>query len=60
MICVTISTITDAGIFPMFRQTFAHPIEAIRNANADEYERNWRSLAATAGVVIRVDKETVQ
>lgn len=60
MIRVTISTITDAGVFPMFRQPFDHPVEAMRMAQADEYERNWRSLAATAGVMIRVDRETVQ
>lgn len=60
MIRVTISTITDAGAFPMFRQQFTHPVETIRNANAEEYERNWRSLAAKAGVMIRVDREEMR
>lgn len=59
MITVTISTVTDSGVLPQFRQPFTHPIEAVRMAQADEYERNLRSLAATAGVVIRVDKEVL-
>lgn len=60
MIRVTISAVTDAGVFPQFRQPFNHPVEAVRMAQAEEYERNWRSLAAKAGVMIRVDKETVR
>lgn len=60
MIRVTISTITDAGVFPMFRQPFTHPVEAVRLAHADDYERNFRSLAAKVGIMIRVDKETVR
>lgn len=57
MITVTISTVTDGGVLPQFRQPFDHPVEAVRMAQADEYERDWRSLAETAGVVIRIDRE---
>lgn len=59
MIRVTISTVTDGKVLPQFRRPFDHPVEAVREAQADEYERNWRLLAATAGVVIRIDRETV-
>lgn len=50
---VTISTITPQGVLPQFYQRFAHDVLA------DEYERDWRALAAKAGVLIRVDREVM-
>lgn len=53
MIRVTISSITPRGVHPQFFGTFARQFEA------DDYEKQWRKLAAQAGVMIRVDKEGI-
>lgn len=50
---VTISTITERGVLPQFFNVFAH------KCLADDYVKMYRSLAAKAGVMIRVDRESV-
>jgi len=49
MTTVTISSITPRGVEPQFYGTFAHSVLA------DDYAAMWRKLAASAGVLIRVD-----
>jgi hypothetical protein len=51
---VTISSITTRGVEPQFFAQF------IREVDADEYDRDFRKLAARAGVLIRVDRDVVE
>lgn len=53
MIKVTISAVTDKGVFPNFYQKFKH------ECLADEYAAEWRKMASKQGVLIRVDREEV-
>ncbi len=50
---ITISTITDRGVLPQFYSEFS------RKFLADEYVKMYRDLAVKAGVMIRIDRETV-
>jgi hypothetical protein len=47
---VTISTITERGVFPQFYGEFKHPYEV------ENYVFMWRRLAAESGALIRIDK----
>lgn len=59
MIRVTISTVTDRGVLPQWYGKFEDEEPAMNEAKANRYERDWRALAAKAGVLIRVDKEMI-
>lgn len=47
---VTISAITERGVFPQFFGEFKHQHEV------EDYEAMWRKLAAQAGIMIRIDR----
>lgn len=50
---VTIFSITDRGAEPQFWCSFRF------KELADEYASEWRKMAAKAGVLIRIDRESM-
>jgi hypothetical protein len=50
---VTISSITERGVFPQFYGEFRHEYEV------DNYVFMWRKLAAESCTLIRIDKASI-